>query len=99
MASAASSLILRSGSKDVTCEIELRQAQRYDLELEYSREGSSFLGGLRLDCQPPIAEDLLERAVRAAEQSDAGILFIGLNDAWESEGHDRSDMELPGRSV
>lgn len=87
------------GSENASCETLLREGRRYDLELEYSREGASLLGGLRLDCQPPIAEDLLERAVEAAAQSDAAILFVGLNDAWESEGHDRADMELPGRTV
>jgi beta-glucosidase len=87
------------GSADETGVVEMQAGQSYDLELEYSRRDAKFVGGLRLDCQPPVADDMFERAVDAAAASDAAILFVGLNDAWESEGHDREHMELPGRSV
>jgi beta-glucosidase len=87
------------GSADETGVVQMQAGQSYDLELEYSREGAKFVGGLRLDCQPPVPEDMFERAVEAARDCDAAIVFVGLNDAWESEGHDRADMELPGRSV
>lgn len=87
------------GTANETCVLDLQQGRAYDLELEYSREGAKFVGGVRLDCQPPLPEDLFERAVEAARSCDVAILFVGLNDAWESEGHDREDMELPGRSV
>jgi len=34
--------------------------------------------------------------VEIAKEADVTILVIGLNHDWESEGHDRADMELPG---
>ena len=40
--------------------------------------------------------DLLERAVAAAAGADAAIVVVGTNDDWESEGHDREFMDLPG---
>ena len=40
---------------------------------------------------------LLERAVAAASQADVAIVCIGTTGETESEGHDRKDLELPGR--
>ena len=34
-----------------------------------------------------------------AAESDAALIFVGLNDDWESEGYDRPDMELVGEQV
>jgi beta-glucosidase len=48
---------------------------------------------------PALPTDLLERAVACAADADAAIVVIGLNDEWESEGHDRADLDLPGRQV
>ncbi len=38
---------------------------------------------------------LAAQAVRAAEESDAAVVFIGLPEALESEGFDRKNMRLP----
>ena len=38
----------------------------------------------------------MDRAVAAAASADATIVVVGTNDDWESEGHDREFMELPG---
>lgn len=38
---------------------------------------------------------LLSAAVAAAKEADAAVLFIGLPDAFESEGYDRDHMRLP----
>lgn len=40
-------------------------------------------------------EELLASAVKAAKESDAAVLFIGLPDSYESEGYDREHMRLP----
>src|SRR5262249_44005216 len=34
-----------------------------------------------------------------AARADVALLFVGLNGDWESEGHDRADMELAGAQV
>lgn len=39
--------------------------------------------------------ELLTRAVNAAQAADAAVLFVGLPDAFESEGYDRKHMRLP----
>ncbi|OAB33097.1 beta-glucosidase [Paenibacillus macquariensis] len=42
-----------------------------------------------------VNEELLLEARSAAEQSDVAIVFAGLPDRYESEGYDRSHMQLP----
>jgi beta-glucosidase len=34
--------------------------------------------------------------VAAAAAADAAVVIVGTNDDWESEGHDRESMDLPG---
>ena len=46
--------------------------------------------------RPPAPDDLIERAAAAAAARDAAVLVVGTNDEWESEGHDRASMDLPG---
>jgi beta-glucosidase len=41
----------------------------------------------------------LERAVSRAAACDAAVVVVGLNDEWESEGHDRQSLALPGRQA
>ena len=48
-----------------------------------------------LACQRPTRSDALERAVRAARDSDYAVVVVGTSDLVESEGYDRTDLELP----
>ena len=41
--------------------------------------------------------DEFERAVEAAAASAVAVVVVGSNGQWESEGHDRKDLSLPGR--
>ena len=45
----------------------------------------------------PDAGDEFERAVLAAAAADVAVVVVGSNGQWESEGHDRPDLALPGR--
>lgn len=38
---------------------------------------------------------LIEEAVRAAQEAETAVIFAGLPDAWESEGKDRTSLDLP----
>ncbi|HSN44596.1 MAG TPA: glycoside hydrolase family 3 C-terminal domain-containing protein, partial [Propionibacteriaceae bacterium] len=44
-------------------------------------------------------ENLLEDAVLLAKEADVAVLFVGLTDAEESEGFDRTHMFLPANQV
>jgi len=86
-----------TGSTEVSAPIELVAGRDYRLRLEYSSRGATLLAGVRLGYLPPVADDSIERAASIAAKADAALVFIGLNGDWESEGHDRPDMELVGR--
>jgi beta-glucosidase len=52
---------------------------------------------LAIGCRSPQQADRLEQAVAAAASADAVIVVVGNDEAWESEGRDRSTVTLPGR--
>ncbi|HEY64224.1 MAG TPA: beta-glucosidase [Caldilineae bacterium] len=85
------------GSEEKTGQMELTAGRAYEIKIEYSKRDPGRPGGLTVGCLPPVAGDALERAVQLAAQSDVALVFVGTNDEWESEGYDRTDMELPGR--
>jgi beta-glucosidase len=68
----------------------------FDVIIEYSKEGAPALGGLKVGCLEPIADDAMERAEAAARVADVAVVVVGLNADWETEGRDRLDMLLPG---
>ncbi|NRQ32839.1 beta-glucosidase [Nonomuraea sp. NN258] len=57
----------------------------------------SFAPGYRLDGHPD--EELAARAVEVAAAADVAVLFLGLPDAAESEGFDRTTIDLPAAQV
>lgn len=42
-----------------------------------------------------IRDDLINEAVEAAKQAETAVLFIGIPDYMESEGFDRTDLDIP----
>ncbi|KAL4797625.1 putative beta-glucosidase H [Aspergillus venezuelensis] len=85
---------------------ELVAGQTYTIRIEFGSANTTtmkttgmvnFGGGaanigasLRMDPQ-----EMINRAVKAAEDSDYAIICTGLNQDWESEGFDRPHMDLP----
>lgn len=59
---------------------------------------ADFAPGFTLDdaAQDPA---LTEQAVTAAEQADVVLLFLGLPAAYESEGFDRTTLDIPAKQV
>ncbi len=47
------------------------------------------------NAEEPLNEELLTQALSAARWADTAIIFTGLPDSFESEGYDRSHIELP----
>lgn len=85
-------------SSEVVGEIELAAGTEAEVVVEWSLTADSPLVGLRFGHLPPIDEDqLLDDAVASAAAADAAIVVVGLNNEWETEGHDRVGFELPGR--
>jgi beta-glucosidase len=44
----------------------------------------------------PVGTAAIARAAELASQCDACVVVVGTNDYWESEGYDRTSMDLPG---
>ncbi len=59
------------------------QGQKYEYAQGYTMKGEGY------------KKSLIDKAVKAAEGKDAVLLFVGLTDAFESEGYDRSHISMP----
>jgi beta-glucosidase len=57
------------------------------------------IGLITLRAFPPAPEDLHERAVQAAAHADVAVVIAGLGEEFESEGFDRSSLELPAEQL
>ena len=66
--------------------------------LEERGVAADFAPGFTLDDE---AQDpaLTEQAVTAAQQADVVLLFLGLPAAYESEGFDRTTLDIPAKQV
>jgi beta-glucosidase len=84
------------GSVEVEALVELVAGQEVDVLVDYSTEGSVLLHGVKVGYQPPATPDLLDRAVAAAAAADVAVVVVGTSDEWETEGHDRTNLRLPG---
>ncbi|CAN7417083.1 glycoside hydrolase family 3 C-terminal domain-containing protein [Microbacterium sp. LjRoot45] len=73
-----------------------------DVRVEFARADHGALSGA-LSATVGIApektdpEELIRRAVAAAESADVAVVVVGTNAKVESEGYDRTDLDLPGR--
>ena len=73
--------------------ISFEEGKTYLLEVEYKWEGR--FPAVQIGMQAPDQFDLMEEAKSIAKEADAVILIVGTNSDWETEGNDRSDLDLP----
>jgi beta-glucosidase len=85
------------GSEPVDVLVHLDAGHDVEVVVDYSTEGASAVRGVQIAYQAPEPEDLLDRAVSAAARADVAVVVVGTTDEWESEGHDRASLGLPGR--
>ncbi len=76
-----------------TCKVNLEKGKPYKMVMEYYENGGGAVAifGWNLP-----GEDKITKAVDAAKNSDAAIIFAGTSNNFESEGFDRKDLLLPG---
>ena len=87
-----------AGSEPVEASCDLEAGRAYELSVEvWPRVASSPILGARIGAARPDPGDEFERAVAAAAGADVAVVVVGSNGQWESEGHDRPDLSLPGR--
>jgi beta-glucosidase len=84
------------GSSEISTAMPLEALRPYELRIEFRRPESGD-AAIQFGVNPPFPEDAIERAVAAAARANVAIVVVGTSGEWESEGHDRLDMRLPGR--
>jgi beta-glucosidase len=84
-----------NGSTEKLQKRALESGKTYDIRIDYMKTDSSFFPALQFGVVPPVPDDIIERAAKAAAEADAAILVVGTNADWETEGNDRVDMTLP----
>lgn len=93
---AAEPRIQGRGSACVNAEtvVSIREALGADLRERVSYS-PGYLEHGEDDDPARIDRALIDDAVRAVEDADVGVVVVGLPDLVESEGYDRTDLELP----
>lgn len=75
---------------------QLEAGRSYRLTVEFKWEGTRTWRSLRLGHLPPQPATHLADAIALAKRADVVIVVAGLTGDWESEGFDRTNMDLPG---
>jgi beta-glucosidase len=83
-------------SQDLLADVVFERGKSVELIVEFARIADG-ISGFRVGFRTADQDALFERAVAAASGADVAIVCIGTTGETESEGHDRKDLELPGR--
>lgn len=81
-------------SEEQTATVECEEGVPVPIRITTSGRGG--FAGIRLGVRPPEPADLIGRAVAAARDADVAVVVVGTNDEWETEGEDRTTIQLPG---
>ncbi len=85
-------------SAEALAPVELEAGKAVEVVVEFAvAPDSFFLRGIKVGHRRPNPPDLLDDAIATAAKADAVIVMVGTNDDWETEGEDRTSMDLPGR--
>ena len=84
------------GSVELSATVDLVAGQQVEVVLDYSAEASFLLHGAVVGLRHPRLTDPIDEAAAVAAQADVAVVVVGTSEEWESEGHDRATMDLPG---
>ena len=87
------------GSVELTAVVDLVAGQSHRLVLECDGANKQWAHGAQVGIQYVEQDDPVRRAVDLAAECDVALVVVGTTDDWESEGHDRDTLKLPGRQV
>lgn len=98
-----------TGTRDEIGTMKLEKGKKYNIRVDFGTlptltftvPGTTAFGagGIRIGCERRIdMQKELQKAVDLAKSVDQVVLCAGLNSDWESEGYDRTTMDLPGGS-
>ncbi|KAG9046685.1 hypothetical protein FS837_003838 [Tulasnella sp. UAMH 9824] len=96
------------GTPELHGEVDLKEGVAHEIEVEFRNirgpadddEDEAYVGipGKRLGGAEVLSEKSVDEAAAIAEDADLAIVVVGLNGDWETEGYDRTHLELPGRT-
>ncbi|CDO93564.1 unnamed protein product [Kluyveromyces dobzhanskii CBS 2104] len=99
------SFCFSAGTDERTATVKLQKGKAYKIRVEYGSGPTSGLqgefgaGGIQVGVGKVVdPEDEIKNAAELAAAHDKVVLCIGLNGEWESEGYDRENMALPGKT-
>ncbi|MEM9670206.1 MAG: glycoside hydrolase family 3 C-terminal domain-containing protein [Pseudomonadota bacterium] len=84
------------GSDEIRALYTFEAGHRYKITVEYVKSAGAILAGAQFGISTKLEEDAIAHAAGVAAAADRAILVLGSNSDWETEGHDRTDMALPG---
>ncbi|MDP9183205.1 MAG: glycoside hydrolase family 3 C-terminal domain-containing protein [Actinomycetota bacterium] len=84
------------GSQEAVVTADLVAGTHVEVVVEYSADLSQYLHGVKIGHRPPAVADPIGEAVAVARAADVAVVVVGTSEEWESEGHDRTTMSLPG---
>jgi beta-glucosidase len=84
------------GSEEMTATVELTAGRAVEIEVQYSSDTATAVYAVKLGFARRQPVDAMDRAVAVAAGADAAVVVVGTTNEWESEGHDRASMDLPG---
>jgi beta-glucosidase len=86
-----------AGSAEKFAEVDVREGERLDIMIEYSKQSAGVLAGARVGAMPVVPGDPIAQAAAMAAEADVALVYVGTSGEWESEGQDRPDMKLVGK--
>ncbi|MEY2472418.1 MAG: beta-glucosidase [Actinomycetota bacterium] len=83
--------------RNIAGTVDLRAGESVSVRLDYASTFGENVFGSLLDIRvlEPIPDDLVGPAVEAARNAEVAIVVVGMDSIWESEGHDRANIDLP----
>ena len=86
----------------ITATVQVEAGREIAVRAEFSRDGSGTLSGamsatLGIAPERTDPDELIARAVASAEAAEVAVVVVGTNSKVESEGYDRTSLDLPGR--
>jgi beta-glucosidase len=83
-------------SADLVAELRVEEGVPLHVVVEYAL-ADAVRAGVRVGFRTKDTDGLFTRAVDAAREADAAVVFVGTTGEWETEGRDRTSLSLPGR--
>lgn len=85
------------GSEEMKAVVRLESDRPHRFVLECNAANKQWVHGAQIGLVLIETGDPIERAVDLARSSDVALVVVGTTNDWESEGHNRHSLDLPGR--